>query len=93
MGTTAAGVMTMCIIAEIKLSTSTYNNFYLKEDPNVPKMSLAFEILQISVLHETFIVSSDDYWILRYNNEKIVMWLRLKQNTWLVFYQIYRQVV
>ena len=37
MGTTAAGVMTMCIIAEIKLSTSTYNNFYLKEGPNVPK--------------------------------------------------------
>ena len=76
-----------------KLSTSTYNNFYLKEDPNVPKMSLAFEILQISVLHEIFIVSFDDYWILRYNNEKVVMWLRLKQNTWLVFYQMYRQVV
>ena len=35
---TAAGGMTMCIIAESKLSTSTYNfYFYLKEDPNVPK--------------------------------------------------------
>ena len=49
-----------------------------------PKMSLAFEILQKSVLHETFIAGSDDYWILRYNNEKVVMWFKLKQKTWLV---------
>ena len=48
------------------------------------KMSLAFEILQKSVLHEAFIVGSDDYWILRYNNEKVVMWFKLKQKTWLV---------